>query len=239
MRTGIPAKSRPGLSSLGLVRLAALFTVVIALVAAATASAMTRDQALALAQTVSLRAEDMPGYDASPAQQADPRADARTAKCGGTVPSTKALANYSSDDFMRSSGGTITQINSDIEVFPSPSLVRKDLRAAATKRARRCLAKELLKHGGDRTTKVLRVSIALLRPGIKNGLGYRVRIKFRRGGETVTTVTDALVRRIGPVEAGVIATSTGKAVSRARENDLLTIVSSRVADYLKAMQRAT
>jgi hypothetical protein len=202
---------------------------------AATASAMSRSDARALAQAANLKASDLPaGYKASPPDSSDddPRADAQFAKCAGTVPKRKSLADVSSDQFELETDSFYIQVGSDVQVMGSAALVRKDLKAARTKRARKCFANALRKEVESQGTDVASVSVSLMKPGVRNGLGYRIKVVVRGNGVTVPVYVDLLAFGDGPVEAGVIVTSTPAPPVRSEEDQLLEIVSTRVSQQL-------
>jgi hypothetical protein len=209
--------------------------VVLLCVAATTASAMTRSDARALARASNLQLSDLPaGYTVAPPDPSsdDPRADAQFAKCAGTVPKRKSLADVSSDSFELQTDSSYIQVSSDVEVMQSSALVRKDLRVAKSKRGRKCFTQALRKELGSQGTDVASLSVALMKPGVPGGLGYRIKVMVRGNGVTVPVYVDLLVFGKGPVEAGVVVTSTPVPAVRSDENKLLDIVRMRVSDQL-------
>ena len=217
-------------------RAAALATAVVCAVATAAAArpAMTRSDARSLAQAANLTASDLPGFTASRPNRSngDPRADARFARCAGTVPSSKALADVPSSDFVRETDTSYTAISSDVQVMRSASLVSKDLRAAKTARARRCVAASLRRELTAEGTDIAGLSVSRLAPGVRSGFGYRIKVVARTQGVTVPVYIDLLAFGDGPVEAGLIATTSLQPPVRSDENRLLDIMRARVSGQL-------
>jgi hypothetical protein len=192
--------------------------------------AMTRSEAEALAKSANLEAADLPDFTASRpgSSNGDPRADARFAKCAGSVPSSKLLADVPSSDYVRETDTSYTAISSDVQVMPTASLVRKDVKAAKTTRARNCLAAVLRRQLNGQGTHVTRVSVAALKPGVPGGYAFRVKVVAQEQGVTVRVYSDMLGFGDGPVEAGLIVTTALRPFARSEENRLLDIVRTRV-----------
>src|SRR5436305_5784277 len=134
-------------------RLACLTAALALLVGVADAQApMARSDAIAIARTVNLTAHDMPGYSAK-LQRPDVRPDTESvqfARCAGAVPGSVAIADRNSNDFERSGSTRFDGANSTVEVMPNAALVKKDLAALVSARARRCFTSRL---GGIRRAK--------------------------------------------------------------------------------------
>ena len=196
--------------------------------------AMTRSDAKRIAQAVQLTTSDLPGYDEAPADSSgNSLGDKRFSRCAGTVPDSKALADVESNQFSRTVAGRFEQLNSEALVYPTAALVTKDMKAARSKRARTCLAKQLRREStGDPNMKLVSLAVSALRPAVKNGVGMRVKAVYQTPNGKVTVFTDALVVGIKQVEAGVVVSGGPKAPPRSEENDLLKIVTSRVKDEL-------
>jgi hypothetical protein len=201
---------------------------------AAALPAMTRSEASSLAKAANLTAADLPGFTASrpDSSSGDPRADARFAKCAGMVPSKNALADETSSDFVRQTDSSYTAISSDVQVMPNRSLVGKDMRAAQKPRARKCLSAALRRQLESQGTDVTSLSVSLMRPGVPGGFGYRIKVVARAQGVKVPVYIDMLAFGDGPVEAGVILTSSLRPAARSEENRLLDIVRTRVSAQL-------
>ena len=203
---------------------------------AAAMPAMTKSQADQLVHSVQLTTTDLPGFDEAPPDSSgsdSPLADARFARCAGTVPTSKELADANSNTFSRTTDARFEQIGSEALVYPNARLVKKDMKAAATKRARKCLLQQLRRQPNtDPTTKVVGITVAALKPAPRNGVALRVKTLVESQGHTVPVFTDALVVGIGQVEVGVIAVSGPVPSPRSEENDLLAIVRSRVNGQL-------
>jgi hypothetical protein len=198
--------------------------------------AMTKSRAKQIAKAVQLTSTDMLGYDeAPPDNPSDPRGDARLSKCAGTVPDSKSLADVSSDSFSRTVSSRYEQVNSEAVVYPTSALVRRDMKASQSARARQCLAKQLRGQStGDPNQKLVSVSVKALKPGLRNGVALRVKSVYQTPNGMVTLYTDALIAGIGPVEAGVVAVSGPAPAPRSEENRLLKIVSARVKRRLRS-----
>jgi hypothetical protein len=108
-------------------------------------------------------------------------------------PEGKSLADVSSDSFELQTDSSYIQVNSDVEVMQSSALVRKDLRVAKSKRARKCFTQALRKELGSQGTDVASLSVALMKPGVPGGLGYRIKVMVRGNGVTVPVYGDVEV----------------------------------------------
>jgi hypothetical protein len=204
-------------------------TAVAAVVAAAPASAvaMSKAQAVALANQVNLVTGDLPGFDVTPPDASAGAGNDSFAKCAGSVPEKRAIADISSADFSQVTDTSFDQVNSDIEVLPSARLVRKDIKASTTPLARRCLAKQVKREGlgGARVTSV---RITTFPTGMPHSFAYRIRLLVLNGDLLTRVWTDALVTYEGPVEAGMITATSPNAPSQSEDLRLLGILSTRL-----------
>jgi hypothetical protein len=78
----------------------------------------------------------------------------------------------------------------------------------------------------------VKVTVSLLKPAVKSGVGLRIKTVFESDGQTVPVYTDALVVGTEEVEAGIIVVSGPTPTPRSRENALLKIVTGRVKGQL-------
>ena len=213
---------------------AAVLACLLAAVGAAAMPAMTKSDARRIAKAVRLTTTDLPGYDeAPPDNSSDPRGDRRFSRCAGTVPNSRALADVASNQFTSNGPSRYVQLNSEALVYPNAALVSKDMKAARSRRARACMLEQLRGHStGDPNMKLVSVKVSPLKPAVRRGVGLRVKSVYRTPSGTVTLYTDALIVGTGPVEAGVVVSSSPTPAPRNEENDLLKIVTSRVKDEL-------
>ena len=207
-------------------------------VGAATAVAvpgLTRSQAVSLAKASNLTPDDMPGFDASPPSHNSGSAqeNRQLARCVGTTV-TRPLADEDSDDFQQTTSDMFLQVSSNVTVEKSAKSLRNDLKLLKTKRAQGCIVKLFKKDAASPGTKIVSAKASLLRPAVKDGVGLRIKAIVETGGARVLSYSDFLFRQIGQVEASVLAVWVPGAPDRARENDLLDIVSSRVSTNLSA-----
>src|SRR5205807_9111181 len=96
-------------------RIAAVLVTAAVLALPAARQAMTRSDAVALANAVNLVGSDMPGYTESPPEStggSDP-----FARCAGSVPSSRALADVASATFDGGTAASIKKVTSDVEVL--------------------------------------------------------------------------------------------------------------------------
>jgi hypothetical protein len=209
--------------------------VVVSLAAAAAAIAevpLSRAKAEAVAKAGNLTLADLPGFEisapGSSGGSTDPREDARFARCAGTVPGSKALASESSKEYTRETEDSFTQVSSSVQLMKSSALVRKDIKAAKTRRFRKCFGKALRREVESEAVPVKSLTLSLLHPDVPNGVGYRIKLVVSRSGVTVPIFTDLLVGAEGPAETGVLVVSALTPPVRSDENRLLTIVRTRV-----------
>ena len=200
---------------------------------------MTKADAVAIAGTINLTAGDMPGYSASPATPStgDDPLGARFDRCAGTVPTSKAVAEVQSDDFERASQAGFDGVSSDVLVMPNAALARKDLRAAGSKRARKCMAAAFTGQKAVGGVKIVSAKVTSLPAPVANVVGIRIKMRVAGRGVTVPMYTDFFVFARGPVETAVGFTSGPSPPLRAEEKRLVGIVKTRLdqADFTPAV----
>jgi hypothetical protein len=220
---------RPSAGLLALVVACAIAAVAVA------APSMTKADAVAIAGTINLTAGDMPGYSGSPATPStgDSPFSARFDRCAGTVPTSKAVAEVQSDDFERSSQAGFDGVSSDVLVMPNAALARKDLRAAGSKRARKCMAAAFSGQKAVGGVKILSAKVTSLPAPAANGVGIRIKMRVSGRGVTVPMYTDFFIFGRGPVEAAVGFTSGPSPPLRAEEKRLVGVIKTRLdqADF--------
>jgi hypothetical protein len=203
--------------------------------AAVAAPSMTKTDAVAIARAINLTPGDMPGYSASPppSNTGDGRFGARVDRCAGTVPTSKATADVSSDDFERATQASYDVVSSEVSVMPNAALARKDLKAVGTKRARRCMAAALTAQKPSGGVKILSAKVTSLPAPAANGVALRIRMSMSAQGVTVPMYTDIFILGRGPVEAAIGWTSGPLPPVRAEEKRLVGIVKTRLdaADF--------
>jgi hypothetical protein len=203
--------------------------------AAVAAPSMTKADAVAIARTINLTAGDTPGYSASPSAPgtSDGRFDAHFDKCAGTVPTSKAVADVSSDDFERATQAGFDGVSSEVLVMPNVALARKDLRAAGSKRARKCMAAAFSGQKAAGGVTILSAKVTSLRAPVANAVAIRIKMRVSGQGVTVPMFTDFFIVGRGPVEAAVALISGPSPPLQAEEKRLVGIVKTRLdqADF--------
>jgi hypothetical protein len=204
-------------------------------VVAVAAPSMTKADAVAIARTINLTAGDMPGYSASRAtpNTGDGRFGARFDRCAGTVPTSKAVADVQSEDFERASQAGFDGVSSEVLVMPNAALARKDLRAAGSKRARKCMAAAFTGRKAAGGVKILSAKVTSLPAPVANAVAIRIKMRVAAQGVTIPMYTDFFIVGRGPVEAAIGFTSGPSPPLRAEEKRLAGIVKTRLdqADF--------
>ena len=113
-------------------------------------------------------------------------------------------------------------------VMPSSALARKDLRAAGSKRARKCMAAAFTGQKAAGGVKILSAKVTSLPAPAANAVGIRIKMRVSGQGVTVPMYTDFFIVGRGPVEAAVALTSGPSAPLRAEEKRLVGIVKTRL-----------
>lgn len=195
---------------------------------------MTKSEAKTLARAVTLKAEDLPGYEASAPTRTrgeDLWGGKRFARCSGRKALGRALADVQTSNFERVEDNRYEMIGSEVEVMPNAALVKRDIAIAKSARGRRCLVAEL-RAGKPADAKVLGLKVTLLRPGIKAGVALRVKFVIDSDGTRVPFYTDVLVIGRRNVEAAVFFLTSPGAMQRSTENKYLNIVETRLETAL-------
>jgi hypothetical protein len=203
--------------------------------AAVAATSMTKTDAVAIARAINLTPGDMPGFSASPPtpNTGDGRFGARFDRCAGTVPTSKATADVSSEGFERATQAGYDAVSSEVSVMPASALARKDLKAVGTKRARKCMAAAFSGQKASGGVKIVSAKVTSLPAPAANGVAIRIKMRVSAQGVTVPMYTDILILRRGPVEAAIGWTSGPLPPVRAEEKRLVGIVKTRLnqADF--------
>jgi hypothetical protein len=142
---------------------------------------ITRADALAVANAISLRHGDLPTLkpEPNPNTAQDQRATAALTKCVGGVPDSEAFANTQSDNFV-SADQAIT-ISSSTAILPTAALVAKDFAALARPQALTCVLDQLgaslrasLPKADRATSTVARIPSVV--PGVAESAAIRLEI---------------------------------------------------------------
>jgi hypothetical protein len=205
-----------------------LVTAAVLLALPAGALAMTKPEAVDLANAVNLQSADLPGYDVTPPDITGSQGDS-LAKCAGSVPHRLLVADISSANFDTGAGPAFRDVSSDIEVFPSEALATKDFNAIKSKRARRCVVKQGKNQRLSGVGRVISVKLKLLKPQVAGAFGYRITFRVRHGFGSIPIVLDALAIHQGPVEASLAVASGAKGtLPRSRTDRLLGLHQTRL-----------
>ena len=199
----------------------------------------TKDQALALARAINLRAADLPGWRAAPNTNtpADQREEDRLNRCAGTVPSSRAIAHLSSPDFSRTTQSFYRDAVSEVTVMPTAALANRDLAAARTKRARRCIAKFLSKMPPDPNVKVVGTSVRSLPPPTRAGLGLRIKIRLTLSGRPTVMYGDVFAFVRGRVEVALTTFSFPRTFPAAKERQLTRLLVKRQRTNVRSTRK--
>ncbi len=206
--------------------------------AALGARTVTRKQALAVANAISLRHSDVPTLVQSPnpvtAQQL--QVENKAIACAGAVPLSKAFANTQSPIF-EASGTAVLAINSGTEILPSTALVAQDFAATERPRALPCLLAEVetgLKSSLPSSAKLASASATRL-PAVVTGMAESlaircsIRVRVKQGGTTATVAVyaDDIGFSDGQAEVSLVLDTTGNAPSSSLERRLAAVLVAR------------
>jgi hypothetical protein len=219
---------------------AVVAALVVALCVPATADTPpTKEQALALARAINLRAADLPGWRAAPNTNtpADQREEDRLNRCAGTVPNSRAIAHLSSPDLSRTTRSYYRDAVSEVTVMPTVALANQDLAAAQTKRARRCIAKFLSKMPPDPNVKVVGTSVQSLPAPTRHGLGLRIRIRLRLSGQPTVMYGDVFAFVRGRVEVALTTFSFPRLFPAAKERQLVRLLVKRQRNSVRSTRK--
>jgi hypothetical protein len=191
---------------------------------------MTKSQAKALARSINLKPSDMPGYEASPPDKqtaADRADDAQLARCAGTAGRSKEIAAVSSDTFVKEDDPAFQIVGSSVRVVRSASVVRKDLKAWRTQRARNCLRAQILE-AASADAPITGVDATTLHPGVQGVIAYRFTTHLTAGDPRDPLISDFFLFGRRNAEAVVIVNSHPDAPSSSQDDRLLRIVKTRM-----------
>jgi hypothetical protein len=197
-----------------------------ALAFAATAAAMTRSQAKAVVRDVNLKASDLPGYDnvpSDPPTAQDRQAETRLARCYGGVAPARALATGSSPVFIRGSSDNFDLFGSIVTVFPKATLVRRDLKALRSPRARECYRAEVERAAGASGNAT--VTVTVLQTAVRGVFGYRFQTQVGTG-QSLYSDFFFMATRSG--EARVIVNASPTAPAQSLDDRVVRIVRTRL-----------
>ena len=206
--------------------------------AALGARTVTRAQATAVANAISVRHSDLPSLTQinNPVTAQQLRAENKAIACAGAVPLSEAYANTQSPAF-QSNATPVEAINSSTEILPSPALVAKDFAASERPRALRCVLAEVetgLRSSLPATAKLTNATAFMLPEvvtGMANSLALRcsVRVQVTEGGSTATVAVyaDDIAFSDGQAEVSLVLNTTVAAPSASLERRLAAVLVAR------------
>jgi hypothetical protein len=203
---------------------------VMLLVTAGVASARTKTEAADLAKQVNLTKSDMPGYKATTTDGSQLSGGKKFEKCAKTVPASQHVGYFQSKMFERDTPERYESVSSEVDVLQTPQLVQKDLAAWGRRRARNCIVEQLKREGGRR---LVRVTVAPLKPAVPNGTGLRVKTIVRTSGMKVPVYLDVLLVGHEDVELALLTQAGPSPLPRDQEDALLQIAESRLEAQLQ------
>ena len=209
-----------------------LVTAALVLALPASALAMTKADAVNLANQVNLVGADLPGYSVMPPDPSS-SSDPKMQKCSGSVPSKMAIADIPSANFDHGLLARFREINSEVVVYPSDALASKDFNAVRSKRAQHCVVKDFKGRTVPGVGRVATVTLTVLKPAVAGTFGYRITLHVRHGFGTVPLVLDVFEMHQGPVEVSLASVSGAKGKLRGSEaNRLLGLLQTRLSAAL-------
>jgi len=207
--------------------------------AALAARTVTRRQALAIANAISLRHSDLPTLteSSSALTPQEIRTQNKAIACAGGVPLSEAYANTQSPIFQASGSAALLALNSSTTILPSAALVAKDLAAVARARALPCLLAEIetglsasLAAGG-RLASAHAVRLPTIVSGMSQSFALRftVSIRVSQGGvtSTVPVYADDIGFADGQAEVSLTIDTTVSPPSASLERRLAALLVSR------------
>src|SRR5207302_11503587 len=109
------------------------------------AGAVTKGQALALAQAINLKPADVAGFKAIPSSGHEtPQEKALTRDletCAGGAGEAHKLAEAKSDEFKREAKGLPQEVSSSVSIEQTPAYAERDLKAIRSRRGQACIVK--------------------------------------------------------------------------------------------------
>lgn len=236
-----PARSTGNLSR----RSRILGAAIIASVAAAlvvmllSSSGSNNSAARAIAQSINLRASDLPGFvlSAPNHNSAGNQANARMKACVGSgfiaQYGNGHIADVSSPNFTSGSGLQAEQVSSDVTIVRSSAIVRRDLAAIQSGRIQGCLASALdgmtVPTSSGTTVIVNNVRVAPLppAPGANGSFGWRTTMSTSALGVNIPVVLDILGYGVGKDELALTAFAIGRPFPQPTEQQLSSLLISR------------
>ena len=240
---GRRARTRGRRSRAGLAGLAALVALGLIATAALGARSVTRKQALALANAISLRHSDLPSLaqSSNPVTPQQLQIENKAIACAGAVPLKEAFVNTQSPIF-QTSGPSVEAINSGAEILPSTALVAKDFAASERPQALRCVLAEVetgLRAGLPATAKLTSASafrLPAVVTGMADSLALRcsIRVRVTQGGITTTVpvYADDIAFSDGQAEISLVLNTTVTAPSASLERRLAAVLVARARAVL-------
>src|SRR5260370_22029961 len=147
-----------------------------------TAIAMTRAQARALAQAISLTAADVPGFTARPVH---PIFGKQTGSCAKLTARPRRDLAFIVSAFEQQTASSFFEVSSTLTVVRRAALATHQL-TAFRKHARKCIRKGVKQALRASGVKVLRVFITALPAPTSSGVGLRIKLRLSESGHPIT-----------------------------------------------------
>jgi hypothetical protein len=198
---------------------------------------MTRARARALAQALLLHQDDVPGFAATKDQGSDrppTPSDAAVDRCSGAVPTTRALVNADSENFLADTDLGVQGVASNVQVMPSRRLATRDM--ASIDKIEGCLRRypqAALVPTRSGPARIRSVAVLPVRaPGTNGGNGLRMAMTMDVHGVTLEVYLDALGFVIGQTEVNLATWGVGRPFPAAGEHQLYSLLLRRGIEYL-------
>jgi hypothetical protein len=203
---------------------------------AGAAKALTKSEALALANALMLRASDAPaGYKASPPEKESKEDELgrKLTACAGGAGEAGQLADVKSDEFSREAGVVHLKVQSGVTVERTPALANQDLAAIRSERGKRCLSKFLDQYLRGKNYNGATIGPASVSegtppaPGTSGGFALRVVFQISYQGIKIPTYIDFLGFVSGPAEVTLFSLGVPEAFPAAIQQHLFGLLVQR------------
>jgi hypothetical protein len=198
-------------------------------------SPITKEQAVAFAKAVNLRAADLPDMRATTPEheRGTMPEDRQLARCDGGVDPYRRIAQIHSDAFTGVSEGELERIGSEVELMPTAALTAQNNGAVRSPRGLKCVAHLLAQEvAHERTGKARYGSVTISKlatplPGVDETFQYRITTTITAGLRRIPLYIDLLGFVSGPAEVDVTAIGAPQPASTEAEQRLLSLLYSR------------
>jgi len=205
------------------------------------AGAVTKGQALALAQAINLKPADVAGFKAIPSSGHEtPQEKALTRDletCAGGAGEAHKLAEAKSDEFKREAKGLPQEVSSSVSIEQTPAYAEQDLKAIRSRRGQACIVKlvnEALKARHLAGAKVGAVSIregTPPAPGTNGAFALRVTLPISVQGVTVPSYFDFLGFVTGSAEVTLQSVGVNEPFPAATQEHLFGVLVQRARTH--------